>query len=169
VYERELASRQTTETEFNYLDSFVAEWRQLLAQQFRQLRQSQEEDINRRRTTAASQSEPADLGSQFADMRLNMRVKRVGGKPDPAAKDEAGEKEEMSVLSSATVDGCLQFTCRVCSITVLGKKNIDSHLDGKKHAAKMVDWEVIGKGFLFLCSSFYSEFIRISVFRFQIH
>ncbi len=61
----------------------------------------------------------------------------------------------MSVLSSATVDGCLQFTCRVCSITVLGKKNIDSHLDGKKHAAKMVDWEVIGKGFL--CSSFFIQ------------
>jgi hypothetical protein len=137
AYERELQATQTTETEARYLEGFLDEWRQLLREEYRQLRSNLEEDILRLKRV--QQPKVTDLGTEFNDMRLNMRVKRKavdGGQ-------ECGT--EMNVISSTMVDGSLQFTCCVCSVSVLGKKNIDSHLDGKKHNGKMVDWDVIGK------------------------
>ena len=134
VYETELHNRQTTEMEGAYLNNFLEEWRQLLGQHYSQLRNNLEDKMHRLKLT---RTEPTDLGSQFNDMKLNMKVKRiVEGKPS---------SEEINVLSSAMVEGTLQFTCNVCTVTVLGKKNMDSHLEGKKHAAKMVDWEINGK------------------------
>ena len=67
---------------------------------------------------------PKDLSSQFDDPRLKQRFVKDGG--DPAAMFQCWEDR-----------GTVNFRCEICEITVFGKKNLDAHIEGKKHASKV--------------------------------
>lgn len=68
----------------------------------------------------ASASGKQDLGSQFQDVRLNLQFFDSQGNVKPMFK---GWEEK----------GTIHFRCELCEITVFGKKNIDSHIEGRKH------------------------------------
>jgi hypothetical protein len=41
--------------------------------------------------------------------------------------------------------GVLNFKCELCDVTVFGKKNMDSHIEGKKHLSKVATVTLAGK------------------------
>ena len=73
-----------------------------------------------------------DLGSEFNDFRLNLRVVDAKG-------------IEKDAYTSCLVEGTLQFKCEVCDISVFGKRNIESHMEGRRHKGNLINFRVIGK------------------------
>ena len=74
-----------------------------------------------------------DLGSRFNEPRLNQKVR---------AKAHEGE-EEQDLFVCHDKDGPLAFECTVCGITVSGMKTMESHMNGKKHLAKLANYTVV--------------------------
>jgi hypothetical protein len=74
------------------------------------------------------------LGSRFNDPQLNARVR---DKNDFSA-------EPFNVFACAEELGVFVFSCAVCKIQVSGKKNIDSHIEGKRHKTKMAEFAPAG-------------------------
>lgn len=70
------------------------------------------------------------MGSRFYDLRLNERVR------DP------NSGEPVRVYECFEKDGALHFRCTICAVTVFGKRNLDSHIEGKKHKANMAEFEM---------------------------
>jgi len=96
-----------------------------------------EEDFDRRRKEADSEIQKIkmtygksfDLGAQFNDPRLNTMVTR-----------KAGDAESFPLYRFWEEGGALFFKCAVCSVQVYGKRNLDCHISGKKHATNMLDF-----------------------------
>ena len=68
-----------------------------------------------------------DLGTRFGDLRLNERVLDKRGQP-------------LVVFTAHEEHGLLSFRCQVCDVTTQGKRNFDSHIDGKKHNLKILSF-----------------------------
>ena len=68
-----------------------------------------------------------DLGTRFNDLRLNERVLDKRGQP-------------LVVFTAQEVNGLLSFRCHVCDVVTQGKRNFDSHIDGKKHNLKILSF-----------------------------
>lgn len=134
VYEEQLVNRLTTETEREYLEKFIFDWNMILSKNF----QSHLHQFRNKLTKLKEGKDNGpfrDLGTEFNDFRLNMRV-----------KDPKGEADK-DVFSATMVDGNLQFRCEICEISVLGKKNIESHMEGKRHRGKLEEFTAVGKIF----------------------
>ena len=132
LYEDQLRKRITTATEREYLERFAFQWSRILENDFPKAFQLFMSRLNEQKSANGVVKESEDLGSSFNDMRLNLRVVNPTG-------------GEMDVFGSSVIDGVLQFKCEICNISVLGKRNIESHLTGKKHKAKMEDYKIVGK------------------------
>ena len=65
-----------------------------------------------------------DLGSKFGDKRLNQTARHLSG----AVVDVFRVREEEA--------NTLNIKCQVCQVTVYGLKNLNNHINGKKHQAK---------------------------------
>jgi hypothetical protein len=66
-----------------------------------------------------------DLGTRFNDHRLNERVISDG--------------KLVQVFSCVEREGVFLFECHLCQLAVTGKRNIDSHAEGKKHKVNMAN------------------------------
>jgi hypothetical protein len=66
----------------------------------------------------------SDLGTRYNDLRLNQRVLDQRGQP-------------LNVFGDSEESGVLTFRCNLCAVSVQGKRNIDSHIEGKKHLARI--------------------------------
>jgi len=130
LYEDQLRKRITTATEREYLERFAFQWSRILENDFPKAFQLFMSRLNEQKSANGVVKESEDLGSSFNDMRLNLRVVNPTG-------------GEMDVFGSSVIDGVLQFKCEICNISVLGKRNIESHLTGKKHKAKMEDYKIV--------------------------
>jgi len=65
------------------------------------------------------------LGVQFGDPSLNARFEpKEGADPEP-------------LFQFSLNAGVTNLTCRACGVTVIGKRNLDVHLQGKRHKATM--------------------------------
>jgi len=116
--------------EKEYLERFAFNWKKLIDNDFPPILDNFLASLDNKKKELNVGKETEDLGTTFNDMRLNMRVlSPTGG--------------ELDVFSSSIIDGVLQFKCEICSITVLGKRNIESHMLGKKHKAKLDDFKVV--------------------------
>jgi hypothetical protein len=80
----------------------------------------------------ASEQRNIDLGSRYGDLRLNARVVDPRGQP-------------LNVFSDSEENGNLTFRCHVCAVEVQGKKNIDSHIEGRKHAQNLESFTRMGE------------------------
>ncbi len=123
----------TTECERLYLDNLVQQWIGIvstdydnLADQFKRNLADRRADRNRRLDSLV------DLGTLYADFRLNMKVY------------DLTSGEEKSVFSSFKTDGMMMFKCEICSITVNAKKNLETHFMGKKHGNKLSEYSIVG-------------------------
>ena len=127
----QLHNRLTTVTEREYLEKFMFDWNMLLRTEF----QSQLLNFRRKQNSDEphESAEIYDLGKEFNDYRLNQQVKDLQGGPD---KD---------VFTSSFVEGNLQFKCEICNITVLGKRNMEGHMFGRKHKTKLEEFTIVGK------------------------
>ena len=123
----------TTECERLYLENLVQQWIGIvstdydnLADQFKRNLADRRADRNRRLDSLV------DLGTLYADFRLNMKVY------------DLTSGEEKSVFSSFKTDGIMMFKCEICSITVNSKKNLETHFMGKKHGNKLSEYSIVG-------------------------
>jgi len=112
--------------EKSYLEKFMFEWEKVLSEDFERLRAEADREIQ------GQKEKSGDLGSEFNDDRLNQMVKK---KNDPHA-------EYISVIQKIVTYDVLHLKCQVCNISVYGKKNLDTHLDGKRHLISMADYSV---------------------------
>ncbi len=65
-----------------------------------------------------------DIGAIFNDPSLNDKfIDKESGLPTPCYT----YKEER---------GCIYIRCNICNLQVIGKRNLDTHLEGKKHRNK---------------------------------
>ena len=136
--------------EKEYLERFAFNWKKLIDNDFPPILDNFLASLDNKKKELNGGKETEDLGTTFNDMRLNMRVlSPTGG--------------ELDVFSSSIIDGVLQFKCEICGITVLGKRNIESHMLGKKHKAKLDDFKVVGMYFYFFtCASSLREILSLT-------
>ena len=115
------------DTESSWLDKFLIAWQELISNQEYYVRR----DLNKNESSVTTTKD--DLGSAFNEPRLNTRVR----------DRESGE--ERALYTCDTSRGAAQFTCTVCDVTVTGIRVLQSHMGGRKHLAKLMEYEVIGK------------------------
>lgn len=70
-----------------------------------------------------------DLGTKYNIPKLNQRVVEGG--------------QESQVFLCTEEDGVLVMKCTVCSISTTGVKTMESHMNGKKHLARLSGMEVV--------------------------
>ena len=128
----------TTKCERLYLEDLVQQWIGIisvdydrLADQFKRNLADRRSDRNRRL------DDLVDLGTLYADFRLNMKVY------------DLTSGEEKSVFSSFKSDGNSMFKCEICSLTVNAKKNLETHFMGKKHGNKLSEYSIVGMCYFF--------------------
>jgi len=112
--------------EKNYLEKFMFEWDKVLSEDFVRLRHEVDDEIKRQKL------KKGDLGSEYDDDRLNMMVKK---KNDPQAV-------EMNIIKKTVTFDVTHLQCQVCNISVYGKRNLDTHLVGKRHEGNMADFVI---------------------------
>jgi len=79
-----------------------------------------------------------DPGSRYGEPRLNQRARRKVG---PG-------QQELQVFSVEEESGTLNIRCKVCEMTVYGIRNLNSHIEGKKHSQQFssLTWELLPEG-----------------------
>jgi len=112
--------------EKNYLEKFMFEWDKVMNEDFPRLRAEVDEDLKRQKM------KKGDLGSEYDDDRLNMKVRKKG---DPQAVEKSVIKKQVSF-------DVIHLQCQVCNISVYGKRNLDTHLVGKRHEGNMADYVI---------------------------
>ena len=105
-------------------------WGEVLRRHLTDLRLAVDREVQDKK--AAMEGE-LDLGSRFNEPRLNQKVR---------ARAHEGEGEQ-NLFICHDKDGSLAFECTVCGITVSGIKTMESHMNGKKHLAKLADYTVV--------------------------
>lgn len=80
---------------------------------------------------------PKDLSSQFNDPRLGQKFARDGG--DPVLLYQCWEDR-----------GIVNFRCELCEVTVFGKKNLDAHIEGKRHVTNLETITLVGESISFI-------------------
>ena len=130
VYADLLRKRITTETEREFLRKQVQDWNNLLDCKLGFYRSEFQHKLEILKLQNGGTDK--DLGNEFNDYRLNMRVKLLS------------TGEERAVFSSELVNGGIQFNCDICNISVSGKRNMDSHMTGKRHCSKLGEFEIVG-------------------------
>ena len=74
-----------------------------------------------------------DLGALFNDPSLNEKyIDKETGEPKPYFT----HKEER---------GCVYIKCHICDLQVVGKRNLDTHIEGKKHRNKASSYTMASK------------------------
>ena len=66
-----------------------------------------------------------DIGRKFGDERLNQTARHISG--GGGVIDVFRVKEEGDTLN---------IKCQVCEVTVYGLKNLNNHINGKRHQSK---------------------------------
>ena len=115
------------DSESSWLDKFLIAWQELISNQEFYVRR----DLNKNESSITTPEN--DLGSTFNEPKLNARVRDL----------DSGE--ERALYTCNTARGAAQFTCSVCDVTVTGIRVLQSHMGGKKHMAKLAEYQVIGK------------------------
>ena len=133
LYAELLQQRITTETEYEYLDRFMRHWKSIVSQLFSFVSLEFNRTMELKKEQAAS---PSDLGKEFNDFRLNLRV-----------LDKQGEEKD--VFTSCLTGTTLTFRCAVCDISVFGKRNIESHMQGRRHFSALANFQIVGMFFMY--------------------
>ena len=115
------------DTESSWLDKFLIAWQELISNQEYYVRR----DLNKKESSVTTTND--DLGSAYNEPRLNTRVR------------DRDSGEERALYTCDTSRGAAQFTCTVCHVTVTGLRVLQSHMEGRKHLGKLMEYEVIGK------------------------
>ena len=130
------------------MDRLVAQWKQIVTREFDYCAgEFKRRLIDQRYEMQNTSENDADLGTLYNDFRLNLKV----------YDKETGE-ESAVVTSIANGDGSTGFQCTVCNLMVTGKRNMESHLEGKKHNAKIGEYKVVGK-YNQLFSFFFAQYL----------
>ena len=144
VYPELLRRRITTESEREYLEGLVTQWKVIVNSDYDRLADLFKRDLAEKKAEADRKlDDELDLGTLYADFRLNMRV-----------YDLTSGQEKDVFTSTKSADGNRMFKCEICGITVTGKRNLETHLMGKKHLAKLGDYSIVGKNMIFYLTFF---------------
>ena len=142
-----LQQRITTVIEYEYLERFMGDWKSIVSQQFSFVSVEFNRTMELKKEQAALSS---DLGKEFNDFRLNLR----------GLDEKGGEKD---VFASRLEGISLQFHCVVCDIFVFGKRNIESHMQGRRHSLALANFQIVG---MFLMFSLFFLYLNAMTHRF---
>ena len=115
------------DTESSWLDKFLIAWQELISNQEYYVRR----DLAKNDSSVTTSND--DLGSAYNEPKLNTRVL------------DRDSGEERALFTCDTSRGAAQFTCSVCGVTVTGIRVLQSHIGGRKHMGKLIEYQVIGK------------------------
>lgn len=91
-----------------------------------------------------------DIAIKFNDSSLNTRV------------EDLSTGKIFALYEYSLHEGAYSFECKACGVTTYGKRNLDSHVTGKKHLANMSNFRVLSK--FACCSDLETQIISLCLF-----
>jgi len=112
--------------EKEWMDKFIIAWQDLISNQEYYVRR----DIAKLSADTGGVKKD-DLGSMFNEPKLNTKI------VDP----DTGEKRSLYTCDMS--GGAARFLCTVCNVWCTGLKMLQSHMNGKKCAAKLSGYQIV--------------------------